>query len=117
MVAGVIGSWYIMSLPYFGFVLLKGGIGPVLISSASSCYYDVEWKTDYACADNTKVTQNCTYSDGRVTFDLSKLEKRSKIQSYGVKDGDYVYRIKVCSNGQDCGRLIFWFKLSSCTIT
>ena len=53
----------------------------------------------------TWITKECQFSNGEVSFDLTKLEKPKKQMSYGVTEGDYEYRIKVCSNGQSCGML------------
>ena len=75
----------------------------MLISSSSTCQYEIEWKTDYACPDKDILTDNCTFTNGDFTVDLLQLEKPLKEESYGVETKDYVYRIKVCSNGQPCG--------------
>ena len=88
---------------------LQGGTGPVLITPVNAkiplCEYNIIWRTGHACANNDVITTECQFSNGEVSFDLTKLEKPKKQMSYGVTEGDYEYRIKVCSNGQPCGML------------
>ena len=86
---------------------MQGGTGPVLITTVNakipSREYNIIWRTGYACANNDVITKECQFSNGEVSFDLTKLEKPEKQMSYEVTEGDYEYRIKVCSNGQPCG--------------
>ena len=86
---------------------MQGGTGPVLITRVNAktplCEYNIIWRTGHACKNNDVITTECQFSNGEVSFDLKKLEKPKKRLSYGVTEGDYEYRIKVCSNGQPCG--------------
>ena len=81
------------------------------MTASKACHYDIIWGTGHACANNDVITKECKFSNGEVSFDLTKLEKPKKELSYGVKDGAYQYRIKVCSNGQPCGTLLRLFRL------
>ena len=86
--------------------LIQGGTGPVLITDVKSttCRYEVLWRTGHACPNNDVTTKECKFSNGYVTFDLTKLEKPI---AYQVKVSDKEeFGIKVCSNGQPCGKFL-----------
>lgn len=93
---------------YILYCLPQGGTGPVLISNVTAstpvCMYEIIWRTGHACPNNDVITDECKFSNGEVSFDLTKLEKPFKEYSYQVLSKKYEYRIKVCRNGQACGK-------------
>ncbi|XP_028412187.1 cation-independent mannose-6-phosphate receptor-like isoform X2 [Dendronephthya gigantea] len=100
-----------------------GGTGPVLITEVSPgkivCKYDILWRTGHACPNNDVITNKCKFSNNEVTFDLTKLKKPTKQLSYKVigRNNNEEFRIKVCSNGQPCGRDTDGSHTAVCQIT